>query len=124
MTQSTKLLQTQAATLAVKNPQLARSPERLHEKAQVSLLAVIFGSLSIVLFIVGALVSYKFAMSALDQKTPATAMLFLSLLIPLVPGSTLGLITAFKFDPDAGSVASQFATTIGSVRAAVLGRTE
>ena len=116
------LLQTRQDQLAVKNPELARSPRRLREKAKNSVLAVILAVMSIVLFTGGCLIAYRFAIAAIDQKQALSATLLASLLIPLAPGAVLGLITALRFDPDAGGVIDQFASTVGAVRGAVLGK--
>lgn len=118
------LIQTRQEQLAVKNPELARSPRRLREKAKNSILAVLLAVFSTVLFAGGCVVAYQFAIAAIDQKQPLSPTLLASLLIPLAPGAVLGLITALRFDPDAGGVLDQFASTVGAVRGAVLGKKE
>lgn len=116
------MMKTQAAKLAVKNPELAYSPTRLAQKAERSFFAVVGAGIALIVLGAGALIAYKFAAIAVAQKQVPTISFFLALLIPLAPGSIMGLIVALRFDPDAGGVLSQVATTIGSVREAVFGK--
>lgn len=115
-------MKTQAATLAIKNPELAHSPDRLAQKAERSFFAVMGAGFAAVVFGAGALIAYKFAAIAVAKHQEPTMSFFLALLIPLAPGSIIGLIVALRFDPDAGGVLSQAATTIGSVREALFGK--
>lgn len=107
-------LDTMTVQLAVKKPELARSPHRLRAKAKGSIIAVVLGCISVVLVAGGCWVAYLFAKSAIKQSQPVSVTLLASLLIPLVPGTVLAYVTAARFDSEAGSVFEQLTNTVKS----------
>lgn len=112
-----------AQKLIESNPDLARaSAPRLQMKAGRAVGFVIGLTVSGALLVAGGFVCYRFAMSAIEQKQALSISLMLSLLIPLIPAGALGLFTAFRHDPDAGSAIQQVIATVGSLRDTIRGK--
>lgn len=116
MTDATKKapLDTMTEQLAVKKPELARSPHRLREKAKGSMVAVILAAISFAMIVGGCYVTFLFSKSAIKQAQPVSPTLLLSLLIPLAPGTVLAFYTAKRFDSEAGTVLDQITNTVKS----------
>lgn len=112
--------QTVAQRMIKITPDLAHAPpEKIHRKAKRAIWVFFIAGAAVVLVAAGAYLSYGFAKSAIAQEQPVSLGLMFAILVPILPGSVVGLIAAMRFDPDAGGAFQQLITLAAAARQAI-----